>query len=198
MRKEGARGAAVSSALCNTRYSAAGYRYPSTVSCPASSSPTVTRSTGTATCLATRPTSACCCGPEPYPPSHYNQCLQPGGTMVIETICELAARILFSAVQWARSIPFFPELQLQDQVALLRFVWSELFVLNASQCSMPLHAASLLAAAGLHPSPMAAERVMAFMDVIRMFQEECERLKQLRCDSAEVQLHEGHRALYDR
>ena len=26
---------------------------------------------------------------------------------------------------------------------------------------------------------------MAFMDVIRMFQEECERLKQLRCDSAE-------------
>ncbi|XP_043231774.1 nuclear receptor subfamily 2 group F member 1-B-like isoform X1 [Amphibalanus amphitrite] len=122
---------------------------------------------------------------EPYPPSHYNQCLQPGGTMVIETICELAARILFSAVQWARSIPFFPELQLQDQVALLRFVWSELFVLNASQCSMPLHAASLLAAAGLHPSPMAAERVMAFMDVIRMFQEECERLKQLRCDSAE-------------
>lgn len=75
--------------------------------------------------------------------------------------------------------------QVTDQVALLRLVWSELFVLNASQCSMPLHVAPLLAAAGLHASPMAADRVVAFMDHIRIFQEQVEKLKALHVDSAE-------------
>ena len=72
-----------------------------------------------------------------------------------------------------------------DQVALLRLVWSELFVLNAAQCSMPLHVAPLLAAAGLHASPMAADRVVAFMDHIRIFQEQVEKLKGLHVDAAE-------------
>lgn len=103
----------------------------------------------------------------------------------IENICEMAARLLFSAVEWARNIPFFPDLQVTDQVALLRLSWSELFVLNAAQCSMPLHAAPLLAAAGLHASPMAADRVVAFMDHIRLFQEQVEKLKCLQVDSAE-------------
>ncbi|XP_077515335.1 COUP transcription factor 2 isoform X1 [Amblyomma americanum] len=122
---------------------------------------------------------------EPYPPSRYAQCMQPNNIMGIDNICELAARLLFSAVEWARNIPFFPDLQVTDQVALLRLVWSELFVLNASQCSMPLHVAPLLAAAGLHASPMAADRVVAFMDHIRIFQEQVEKLKALHVDAAE-------------
>ena len=107
-------------------------------------------------------------------------------------------------MEWARSIPGFPDLQLTDQVrielniftwlkiflfipqvALLRLVWSELFVLNAAQCNMPLHIAPLLAAAGLHASPMAADRVVAFMDHIRIFQEQVEKLKSLHMDVAE-------------
>ncbi|XP_047505800.1 COUP transcription factor 2 isoform X2 [Pieris napi] len=122
---------------------------------------------------------------EPYPTSRYGQCVQTTNVMGIDNICELAARLLFSAVEWARNIPFFPELQVTDQVALLRLVWSELFVLNASQCSMPFHVAPLLAAAGLHASPMAADRVVAFMDHIRIFQEQVEKLKALHVDSAE-------------
>lgn len=122
---------------------------------------------------------------EPYPPSRYAQCMQPNNIMGIDNICELAARLLFSAVEWARNIPYFPDLQVPDQVALLRLVWSELFVLNASQCSMPLHVAPLLAAAGLHASPMAADRVVAFMDHIRIFQEQVEKLKALHVDAAE-------------
>ncbi|KYN29631.1 Steroid receptor seven-up, isoforms B/C [Trachymyrmex cornetzi] len=122
---------------------------------------------------------------EPYPTSRYGQCMQPNNIMGIDNICELAARLLFSAVEWARNIPFFPDLQVTDQVALLRLVWSELFVLNASQCSMPLHVAPLLAAAGLPASPMAADRVVAFMDHIRIFQEQVEKLKALHVDSAE-------------
>ena len=72
-----------------------------------------------------------------------------------------------------------------DQVGLLRMAWSELFVLNAAQCSMPLHVAPLLAAAGLHASPMAADRVVAFMDHIRVFQDQLDKLRTLRVDSAE-------------
>ena len=68
---------------------------------------------------------------------------------------------------------------------MLRLVWSELFVLNAAQCNMPLHIAPLLAAAGLHASPMAADRVVAFMDHIRIFQEQVEKLKALHVDAAE-------------
>ncbi|EPQ10970.1 COUP transcription factor 1 [Myotis brandtii] len=71
---------------------------------------------------------------EPYPTSRYgSQCMQPNNIMGIENICELAARLLFSAVEWARNIPFFPDLQITDQVSLLRLTWSELFVLNAAQ-----------------------------------------------------------------
>ncbi|XP_071488628.1 nuclear receptor subfamily 2 group F member 1-B-like isoform X2 [Diadema antillarum] len=122
---------------------------------------------------------------EPYPTSRYAQCMQTNSVMGIDNICELAARLLFSAVEWARNIPFFPDLQVTDQVALLRMSWSELFVLNASQCSMPLHVAPLLAASGLHASPMSADRVVAFMDHIRIFQEQVEKLKALHVDSAE-------------
>lgn len=53
---------------------------------------------------------------EPYPTSRYGQCLQANNLMGIENICELAARLLFSAVEWARNIPFFPDLQVTDQV----------------------------------------------------------------------------------
>lgn len=122
---------------------------------------------------------------EPYPMSRYGQSMQPNNMMGIDNICELAARLLFSAVEWAKNIPLFPDLQVTDQVALLRLVWSELFVLNASQCSMPLHVAPLLAAAGLHASPLAADRVVAFMDHIRIFQEQVEKLKALHVDTAE-------------
>ena len=41
---------------------------------------------------------------QPTPPTSNN-------IMGIENICELAARLLFSAVEWARNIPFFPDLQ---------------------------------------------------------------------------------------
>jgi len=48
---------------------------------------------------------------EPYP--RYNP---TSGLMGVESVCELAARLLFCAVEWARGIPCFPELQITDQV----------------------------------------------------------------------------------
>uniref|UniRef100_A0A8B9CAR4 Nuclear receptor subfamily 2 group F member 6 n=1 Tax=Anser brachyrhynchus TaxID=132585 RepID=A0A8B9CAR4_9AVES len=123
---------------------------------------------------------------EPYPAARYgSQYAQQGSVMGIDNICELAARLLFSAIEWAKGIPFFPDLQLSDQVALLRLSWSELFVLNAAQSALPLHMAPLLAAAGFHASPMSADRVVSFMDQIRIFQDQVEKLNRLQVDSAE-------------
>jgi len=51
---------------------------------------------------------------EPYPTSRYGQCMQANNIMGIDQICELAARLLFSAVEWARNIPFFPDLQVSS------------------------------------------------------------------------------------
>lgn len=128
---------------------------------------------------------------EPYPNSRYGaQCGQqlPGGhssVMGIDSICELAARLLFSTIEWARNIPFFPDLPVSEQVALLRLSWSELFILNAAQSALPLHMAPLLAAAGFHASPMSAERVVSFMDQVRVFQDQVDKLTRLQVDSAE-------------
>ncbi|XP_048354080.1 nuclear receptor subfamily 2 group F member 6 isoform X3 [Sphaerodactylus townsendi] len=123
---------------------------------------------------------------EPYPTARFSsQYAQQGSVMGIDNICELAARLLFSTVEWARNIPFFPDLPVSDQVALLRLSWSELFVLNAAQSALPLHMAPLLAAAGFHSSPMSADRVVSFMDQIRIFQDQVEKLNRLQVDSAE-------------
>ncbi|XP_063056579.1 nuclear receptor subfamily 2 group F member 6b isoform X2 [Engraulis encrasicolus] len=129
---------------------------------------------------------------EPYPASSrygtpYGQ--QPGGqqgsVMGIDNICELAARLLFSTIEWTRNIPYFPELPVSEQVALLRLSWSELFILNAAQSALPLHMAPLLAAAGFHSSPMSADRVVSFMDQVRVFQDQVDKLTRLQVDSAE-------------
>ncbi|KAG7216515.1 hypothetical protein INR49_002001, partial [Caranx melampygus] len=90
---------------------------------------------------------------EPYPTSRYGaQCMQGNNLMGIENICELAARLLFSAVD--------P-------------------VLHAASCGPSA------CSGGLHASPMSAERVVAFMDHIRVFQEQVEKLKALQVDTAE-------------
>ncbi|XP_062816714.1 nuclear receptor subfamily 2 group F member 6 [Anolis carolinensis] len=136
---------------------------------------------------------------EPYPASRlgsqlaHNAASSSGGgdaavpgMLGIDNICELAARLLFSAVEWCRGVPSFPGLPPGDQVALLRLSWSELFVLNAAQSALPLHLAPLLAAAGLHAAPpLPAPRVVAFMDQVRLFQDQVHKLHALQVDAAE-------------
>ena len=58
------------------------------------------------------------------------------GVSGTEHVYEMAARLLFNAVDWARNVPFFSALATNDQVALLRNCWSELFILSTAQhCS---------------------------------------------------------------
>ena len=45
----------------------------------------------------------------------------PTSNMIgIDGICEFAARLLFSAVEWTKNIPGFPELPISDQVSKLQ------------------------------------------------------------------------------
>lgn len=61
---------------------------------------------------------------EPYPNGRfgtpYGQGQMQGSSgasvMGIDSICELAARLLFSTIEWARNIPYFPELPVSEQV----------------------------------------------------------------------------------
>ena len=66
---------------------------------------------------------------EPYPGSRYgHQYSQQSGSdnaMGIDNICELAARLLFSIVEWARNIPYFPELPVSDQVRRLSLIFKQ-------------------------------------------------------------------------
>lgn len=64
---------------------------------------------------------------EPYPSSrygpHYSQgqmqaSVSGASVMGIDSICELAARLLFSTIEWARNIPYFPELPVSEQVCV--------------------------------------------------------------------------------
>lgn len=99
--------------------------------------------------------SHCCCtwqGPTPVAlrqPVHTAQ--QHHGHR--EHLPELAALDIFQRRRVGPQHPLLPpDLQITDQVALLRLTWSELFVLNAAQCSMPPRRPAP-GAAGLHASP---------------------------------------------
>ncbi|XP_065059638.1 nuclear receptor subfamily 2 group F member 1-A-like isoform X1 [Rhopilema esculentum] len=123
---------------------------------------------------------------EPYPTTRsiQNSVSLPSYVMGIDNVCELAARLLFSAVEWARSIPFFPDMGVSDQVALLRLSWKELFILNAAQCPMPIQVAHLLAAGGVHSTPI-NDRIISFMDHVRILQDQMDKLKNMHVDPAE-------------
>lgn len=55
-----------------------------------------------------------------------------------EAVYESAAKLLFLAVRWARSIQSFLQLPIHDQRKLLENSWSQLFVITASQWGLNL------------------------------------------------------------
>ncbi|EFX76568.1 hypothetical protein DAPPUDRAFT_106791 [Daphnia pulex] len=55
-----------------------------------------------------------------------------------DNVYETAARLLFMAVKWAKSLPSFAGLPFRDQVILLEESWSELFLICAIQFCLPM------------------------------------------------------------
>jgi len=97
---------------------------------------------------------------------------------------ELAARLLFSAVEWTRNIPFFPDLAITDQIALLRLGWKELFILNAAQCPLPIQVAHLLNQP-INTNNSVTDRVVSFLDHVRILQDNLDKFRAIGVDAVE-------------
>ncbi|CAL1274084.1 unnamed protein product [Larinioides sclopetarius] len=61
------------------------------------------------------------------------------------SLYETTTRILLLSIRWARNLPSYSSLALQDQVSLLEETWSELFLISCIQWSMPLDSNPLFA-----------------------------------------------------
>ncbi|KAM4641038.1 retinoic acid receptor RXR-gamma isoform 2-T2 [Discoglossus pictus] len=67
----------------------------------------------------------------------------------VTNICHAADKQLFTLVEWAKRIPHFSDLPLEDQVILLRAGWNELLIASFSHRSVSVQDGILLAT-GLH------------------------------------------------
>ncbi|KAF0045305.1 hypothetical protein F2P81_001834 [Scophthalmus maximus] len=63
----------------------------------------------------------------------------------VTNICQTADKQLFALVEWAKRIPHFSELPLDDQVILLRAGWNELLIASFSHRSIAMKDGVLLA-----------------------------------------------------
>ncbi|XP_029593458.1 retinoic acid receptor RXR-beta-A-like isoform X1 [Salvelinus fontinalis] len=63
----------------------------------------------------------------------------------VTNICQTADKQLFALVEWAKRIPHFSELPLDDQVILLRAGWNELLIASFSHRSIAVKDGVLLA-----------------------------------------------------
>ena len=72
-------------------------------------------------------------------------------SLSMEYVYEIATRLLFLTVDWARSIQAFRSLESTEQLLLLQSTWSDLFLLGVAQCSscFPLSPLLTLAAGSL-------------------------------------------------
>ncbi|XP_073254105.1 nuclear receptor subfamily 2 group C member 2-like isoform X2 [Porites lutea] len=71
-------------------------------------------------------------------------------TISMDYVYEVATRLLFLTVDWARSIQAFRSLECADQLALLQSTWSDLFMLGVAQCSSSFPLSPMLTLAALH------------------------------------------------
>lgn len=71
------------------------------------------------------------------------------------------------------------------KVILLEEGWRELFLLGASQWSMPLEIAPILSAAGMHVDNTPPETIVDVMATVRLIQETVNKFKAANVDSTE-------------
>eukprot|EP00794_Sanderia_malayensis_P010277 gene10277-11333_t len=129
--------------------------------------------------------------------ARFQQTSSSYGMSGTEHLYEMAARLLFNAVDWARNVPFFSALATGDQVALLRNSWSELFILSTAQhCSTfqfnPRSLANFGGAdtsgnAGMVNGKRVSDDVVNSnnQENLKMFEDLIEKFKTLQTDAAE-------------
>uniref|UniRef100_A0A4X2LF45 Retinoid X receptor beta n=1 Tax=Vombatus ursinus TaxID=29139 RepID=A0A4X2LF45_VOMUR len=105
----------------------------------------------------------------------------------VTNICQAADKQLFTLVEWAKRIPHFSSLPLDDQVILLRAGWNELLIASFSHRSISVRDGILLAT-GLHVHRNSAHSagVGAIFDRSVVLTELVSKMRDMRMDKTEL------------
>ncbi|XP_073498049.1 retinoic acid receptor RXR-beta isoform X1 [Phyllobates terribilis] len=116
-----------------------------------------------------------------------DQSLEGGGSPSdpVTNICQAADKQLFTLVEWAKRIPHFSELLLDDQVILLRAGWNELLIASFSHRSISVKDGILLAT-GLHVHRNSAHSAGVGAIFDRVLTELVSKMRDMRMDKTEL------------
>ncbi|XP_077446326.1 retinoic acid receptor RXR-beta-A isoform X4 [Stigmatopora argus] len=109
--------------------------------------------------------------------------LQPNDP--VTNICQAADKQLFTLVEWAKRIPHFSELALDDQVILLRAGWNELLIASFSHRSITVKDGILLAT-GLHVHRNSAHSAGVGAIFDRVLTELVSKMRDMQMDKTEL------------
>uniref|UniRef100_A0A4W3GZ31 Retinoic acid receptor RXR n=1 Tax=Callorhinchus milii TaxID=7868 RepID=A0A4W3GZ31_CALMI len=103
----------------------------------------------------------------------------------VTNICQAADKQLFTLVEWAKRIPHFSDLPLDDQVILLRAGWNELLIASFSHRSISVKDGILLAT-GLHVHRSSAHSAGVGSIFDRVLTELVSKMKDMQMDKTEL------------
>ncbi|XP_067865811.1 retinoic acid receptor RXR-beta-A isoform X5 [Heterodontus francisci] len=103
----------------------------------------------------------------------------------VTNICQAADKQLFTLVEWAKRIPHFSELPLDDQVILLRAGWNELLIASFSHRSITVRDGILLAT-GLHVHRNSAHSAGVGAIFDRVLTELVSKMRDMQMDKTEL------------
>nr|QJG66094.1 retinoid X receptor [Megathiris detruncata] len=103
----------------------------------------------------------------------------------VTNICQAADKQLFTLVEWAKRIPHFTELPLDDQVILLRAGWNELLIAAFSHRSVAVKDGILLAT-GLHVHRSSAHQAGVGTIFDRVLTELVAKMREMKMDKTEL------------
>ncbi|XP_072604334.1 retinoic acid receptor RXR-alpha isoform X1 [Vulpes vulpes] len=103
----------------------------------------------------------------------------------VTNICQAADKQLFTLVEWAKRIPHFSELPLDDQVILLRAGWNELLIASFSHRSIAVKDGILLAT-GLHVHRNSAHSAGVGAIFDRVLTELVSKMRDMQMDKSEL------------
>ncbi|CAL8365837.1 unnamed protein product [Arctogadus glacialis] len=112
----------------------------------------------------------------------------PGGSSPndpVTNICQAADKQLFTLVEWAKRVPHFSELTMDDQVILLRAGWNELLIASFSHRSIAVKDGILLAT-GLHVHRNSAHSAGVGAIFDRVLTELVSKMRDMQMDKTEL------------
>ncbi|KAK2831629.1 hypothetical protein Q7C36_016715 [Tachysurus vachellii] len=103
----------------------------------------------------------------------------------VTNICQAADKQLFTLVEWAKRIPHFSQLPLDDQVILLRAGWNELLIASFSHRSVSVKDGIVLGT-GLHVHRNSAHTAGVGSIFDRVLSELVSKMKDMQMDKTEL------------